>query len=120
MKNLPLILSFSAVIGLVLLIVSAALGVPVPFARVALDIVELSVVAGVVGFFLADYARPRSRDYGPVRVAEPTREVARVAPAALDERLIPVPVELPIDEAVTVNFMETLGMRNNPATVSLM
>src|ERR1035441_9227933 len=58
MKKLPSILSFSAVIGLVLLLVSAALGVSVPFARIASGIVEFSVVAGMLGFFLADYAAP--------------------------------------------------------------
>jgi len=117
MKNLPFILSFSAVIGLVLLIVSAALGVPVPFARIASDVVALSVVAGVLGFFLADYGAPRSSDYAPVRVDEATRVVA---PAALDERLIPVPIELPADDVITVNLMETLKMRNDPMTISLM
>jgi len=117
MKNLPFILSFSAVIGLVLLIVSAALGVSVPFARIATDVVELSVVVGVIGFFVADYGAPRSSDYSSVRVAEPRRVVA---PAAVSQRRLPVPVELPTDEEITVNLMATLEMRNDPVTVSLM
>jgi hypothetical protein len=116
MKNLPFILSFSAVIGLVLLIVSATLGVPVPFARIASDIVEISVVAGMLGFFLADYASPRSRDYAAVRAEEPKREAA---PVAVSQRRNPDPVGLPFDEAVTVDLIATLNMRNDPATVSL-
>lgn len=116
MKNLPFILSFSAVIGLVLLVVSAALGVSVPFARIASAVVELSCVAGVFGFFLAEYAAPRSRGYDAVRAAEPRREAA---PAAVSRRSVPAPVDLPFDDAITVNLMATLEMRNDPATVSL-
>jgi|CZKI01.1.fsa_nt_gi hypothetical protein len=116
MKKLPSILSFSAVIGLVLLLVSAALGVSVPFARIASGIVEFSVVAGMLGFFLADYAAPRSLDYDAVRVTEPKREAA---PVAVRQRRIPDPVGLPFDEAITANLMATLEMRNDPATVSL-
>jgi len=119
MKNLPLILSFTAAIGLVILIVTTALGVPVPFARIASNVVEFSVVAGMLGFFLADYARPRPRYYADVRVAEPKREASRVAPAFQNMRRIPDPVGLSIDDAVTLDLIAKIELRNDPASASL-
>lgn len=116
MKNLSCILSFSAVIGLVLVAACAALGVSLPFGSVILGIAGYSCAVGLFAFVLADYA-PR-RGYVPLalRAEEPQPEPA---PAVESEQDNPVPSDLPYGDPITVNLMATLEMRNDPDTVSL-
>ena len=113
MKNLPCLLTFSAVLGLLLLAAAATLGISLPFDRIAPAIVAVSCAAGVLGFLMVDYAPGRTRPTVAVRVAEPRRVVAP-APSL---RRIPSPVSY--DDGITVNIMSTLGVRTVASTVSL-
>jgi hypothetical protein len=117
MKNLSCILSFSAVIGLVLVAACAALGVSLPFGSVILGVAGYSCAVGLFAFVLADYA-PR-RGYVPLalRAEEPQLEAAPSAESEQDDH---VPSDLPYAEPITVNLIATLEMRNDPATVSLL
>jgi hypothetical protein len=117
MKNLPCIIALSTIISLALLTACAVLGVSLPYAGIASDILGISCCAGVAAFFVADYTPNRSRPYIDLGVAEPKREVAL---APVRQRYVPRPIELPVDDEITVNLMATLGLRREPATVSLM
>jgi|CZKI01.1.fsa_nt_gi hypothetical protein len=116
MKNLSLVLSFSAVIGLVFVAACAALGVSLPFGSVILGIVGYSCAVGLFAFVLVDYAPQRGYVPLALRAEEPHHEVA---PAAESEQDGFVPDDLPYGDPITVNLMATLEMRNDPATVSL-
>jgi hypothetical protein len=119
MKNIPYVIAFSAFIGLVLLAVFAAMGISLPFAYIASDIVGFSCAAGVLSFLIMDYA-PRG-GYQPVdiRVVEPKLEIVRADPPAADTCGVPVPIEVPFYDEVTLNLMSTFGASNDPATVSM-
>jgi hypothetical protein len=117
MKNLPCIIALSTIISLALLTACAVLGVSLPYALIASDIIAISCCAGVIAFFVAEYTPNRSRPYIELGVAEQKREFA---PVTLSQRCVPRPVGLLVDDGITVNLMATLGLRREPATVSLM
>jgi hypothetical protein len=116
MKNLPCLLTFSAVLGLILLAAAAVLGVSLPFDRIAPAIVGFSCVAGVVGFLMVDYAPSRSGPTVAARVAQPKRVLA---PSAVSQRRISSPAALSYDDTITLNLTGTVGMRTVSGTVSL-
>ena len=70
MKNLPCIIALSTIISLALLTACAVLGVSLPYALIASDIIAISCCAGVIAFFVAEYTPNRSRPYIELGVAE--------------------------------------------------
>lgn len=115
MKNIPCLLAFSAVLSLILLAAAAALGVPLPFDRVAPVVVGFSCAAGVLGFVMVDYAPGRMRPTVASRIAQP-KAVSVPAPASL--RRHPSPAGSKLADEITVNLMGTFGARTVSATVS--
>ena len=118
MKNLPCIIFLSALASLLLVTAAASLGVSFPLALVTSDIVGFSCAAGVLAIFLTDYA-PRSSRSGaePVRSTESKREIEPAAQAAVSRCSVVRRNEPFSDDSGT---MATFGLRNDPATVSLM
>lgn len=106
-------------IGLLLIAALAALGVSFPFPIVASDFIGFSCGAGILAFFVADYAPKGPRLTDSVRVAETTLVAVPVARTSSAKRHPDLQVGPPIDEGITVNIMATLGQRADPSTVSL-
>src|ERR1035438_10681975 len=67
MKNLSLVLSFSAVIGLVFVAACAALGVSLPFGSVILGIVGYSCAVGLFAFVLVDRSEEHTSELQSLR-----------------------------------------------------
>lgn len=116
MKNLFCILSFSAILALLLLAVPAAAGISLPFESIASDVLGISCGVGVLGFFLADYGPRKTPDYRAVRAPEPRRNAV---PAPSAWRSIPLPNAVSFDGMSTVNLVVPMEMRDDPATASL-
>ena len=108
MKNLLGIISLFAIASLAVLAVAAVLGVSSPSWSVVTRIVGFSWAAGVLAMFVTDYAPRRSYNVGAAGcTVEAMREV--------------VPAKArPYAGAVTAEAMATLGLANDPATVSLL
>ncbi len=107
MKNLPVFVMLFATAVLVALGAAAVAGVTFPYWSAALQVAAVAWAAGMLAVFVADYA-PRRTGPAPVVVpaAEPSRApvpAARTAPA----------------DAFPVEAMATLGLGNDPATLSL-
>jgi hypothetical protein len=117
MKNLPYIVSLATIICLVILAALAALGVSLPYVSIASDVIGFSCGAGVLSFFLADYAAGRPNHYVDLRSAEPKSEVALVAPTG--QKRARRRVELPLDPATTLNLIREIRLRDEPSTLSL-
>jgi hypothetical protein len=115
MKNLPCILSFSAIFSLLALTVLSALGVSMPFDRIASDVLGISCGVSVLGFLLADYGPRGMPDYRAAPALAPKRVVAPAASRRVGHSFYPG-----YDDAITVNLMSSLELRNDPSTVSLM
>jgi hypothetical protein len=108
MKNLTGIISLFAIASLAVLAVASALGVSSPSWSVISRIVGISWTAGVLAIFVMDYAPRRTCSFGaPVRTAQ-----AKRAAVPADAR--------PFAGAAAAEAMATLGLTNDPATVSLM
>lgn len=113
MKTFPLIISVAAIAGLVFLAAAATLGVSFPFAFVASHLVGYSCAAGVLTFFLKDYAPRTPRfDAEAFRAAEAKRESETAVATGPDQR--------PCPDSIAEEALATLGFCNDPATVSLM
>ena len=107
MKNLPALVMLAATAVLVALAAAAVAGVTFPYWTVTLQVAAFAWAAGMLAVFVADYAPRRT---GPA----PT-----VAPAAAPRRAPePAARSVPAD-AFRVGAMATLGLGNNPATLSL-
>ena len=108
MKNLPGIISLFAIASLAVLAVASVLGVSSPTWTVASRIVGLSWTAGALAMFVTDYSPRHSYNVGAAaRTAVAMREV--------------VPAKArPFAGAATAEAVATLGLANDPATVSLM
>jgi hypothetical protein len=117
MKNLPYIVLLAPILCLVILAALAALGVSLPYISIASDIVGFSCGAGVISFFLADYAAGRPNHYVDLRSAEPKSEVALVAPTR--QKRARRRVELPFEPAMTLNLMREIRLRDEPSNLSL-
>ena len=117
MKNLPCIIFLSAIASLLLLAVASALGVSIAYWSVAAHIGAFSGAAGVLAIFLTDYAPRRGYNAGP---ALPNAEAATAlgVTRTVRSRLAPAN-ERPLDVTVIEGAMATLGLRNDPATVSI-
>ena len=116
MKNLPCIIASSALISLVLVTIAASLIDSFPYVLVVTHIIGFSGGAGLLSLFLADYA-PRSCD-AEVPAAQTERKVKPVAPPVVRQRGMVVSTDHPFG-ALTDEAMATLGMCNDPATLSL-
>ncbi len=108
MKNLLGIISLFAIASLAVLAVASVLGVSSPSWSVVTRIVGFSWAAGVLAMFVTDYAPRHTYNVGAAGcTAEAMREV--------------VPAKArPYAGAVTAEAMATLGLANDPATVSLL
>ncbi len=114
MKHAPSILAFSAIIGLLLLAVFETLGIPLPFATTASDIVGFSGSAGLLSFLAMDYLPARGRKPIDLRATASKPEVAKAAAGKRD-----VPVRVRERSYAASELMPTMGLSNDPATVSL-
>lgn len=112
MKNLPCIIFLSAIASLLFLAVACSLGAPVQYWFVAARILAASGAAGMLAIFLADYAPRPSYQVGAARTAKPAPVASRSRPVCSGER--------PYDITVVEGAMATLGLRNDPVTVSLL
>ena len=108
MKNLLGIISLFAIASLAVLAVASVLGFSSPSWSLVTRVVGFSWAAGVLAMFVTDYAPRHSYNVGAaVRTAEAMPEV--------------VPAKArPYADAATAEAMATLGLANDPATVSLL
>ena len=114
MKTLSCIISVAALAGLVLLAAASVLGLSFPFALVASQVVGFSSAAGVFAFFLRDYA-PRGRRYDAVKVRKPAAHRQETfAPGRRGARSGAGEYYHSVAEGALL----TLGLRNDPATLS--
>jgi hypothetical protein len=108
MKNLPGIISLFAIASLAVLAVASVLGFSSPSWSVVTRVVGFSWAAGVLAMFVTDYAPRHTYQVGAA---------ARTAEAMPEA----VPAKArPYARAVPAEAMATLGLANDPATVSLM
>gem|GEM_PF-2987352 len=114
MKNLISIVSLSALASLAVLAALAAFNVSLPYACIASDIVGFSAGAGVLAFFVADYAPSKSL----IDLDEARRKRNALAPASRLE-VNPEPVESAFDPSGTLNWLAGGSMEQEPSTVSL-
>ena len=119
MKNLTALISLVAIASLAVLAVASVLGFCSPSWSVASRMIGLSCAAGMLAMFVTDYA-PR-RPYGVsavARAAEAKREYVPVVRAAVSQqRMVPAKAR-PFWGAAPAGALATLGLTNNPATVS--
>ena len=106
MKNLPGIISLFAIASLAVLAVASVLGVSSPSWSVVTRIVGFSWAAGVLAMFVTDYAPRHTYNIGA------TECTAEAVPAVVPVQARPY--------AGAAEAMATLGLANDPATVSLM
>ena len=106
MKNLPGIISLFAIASLAVLAVASVLGVSSPSWSVVTRIVGFSWAAGVLAMFVTDYAPRHTYNIGA------TECTADAVPAVVPVQARPY--------AGAAEAMATLGLANDPATVSLM
>ena len=121
MKNLFGMIALFAVASLVLLAVAAIVGVSAPTWTVASRVAAFAWAAGVLALFVTDYTPHHS--YGaPITASAPVvaRESVPVAKAVANKRrMIPARTRSAADPA-PAGAMATLGLYNDPATVSLL
>ena len=106
MENLPGIISLFAIASLAVLAVASVLGVSSPSWSVVTRIVGFSWAAGVLAMFVTDYAPRHTYNIGA------TECTAEAVPAVVPVQARPY--------AGAAEAMATLGLANDPATVSLM
>jgi hypothetical protein len=120
MKNLPAIISIATVAVLLLLAVAASVIDSLPFALIASYVVGFACSLSLLALFVADYAPRSPRLIALVSSeAEEKRAHGAAARAAATEHLLDHQADAPYSDPITVNFMATMGLRNDPATVSL-
>jgi hypothetical protein len=106
MKNLPVLIALTALAALVLLAVVSSVMASVPFVPVATYIVSAACPLGLVGMFIGDYTRRAPQvDLSPEEVRE-----TRFAPGHRETREV-APV-------VPMDVLSTMGIRNDPATLT--
>jgi len=113
MKYLPTIIALAAVAALLLVGCAAVVGVSSPSWSLAARVAGFAWAAGAIGLFLADYA-PR-HSYGDRTAVRVPAAQAVVSP----RRMIPAQAR-PAADGTPAGAMVTLGLSNDPATVSLM
>jgi hypothetical protein len=110
MKNLVPITSIATIAALLLLAVAASFIDSLPFALIASYVVGFACSASLLAVFIADYS-PRSPRPIPIARRElEAAESARWAQGRFDPSF---------DDQVTVNILSTVGLRDDPATLSL-
>ena len=106
MKNLPVLIALTALAALVLLAVVSSVVDSVPFVLPATYIVSAACSLGLVGLFIGDYAnRSPQLNLSPEQVQQAR---ARPDPQEASEVVPLVPGDV----------LSTLGIRNDPATLS--
>jgi hypothetical protein len=119
MKNLPCLIFLAAIASLILLAAASFLGLPFPLLHVASIVTGFFGAAGVLALFLVDYRPRRAYDDPVVSPAEAKREIAPAMPAAFNLRRIVRPHQR-TGRPVSGGALATLGLNNNPATLSLL
>lgn len=121
MKNLFGMIALFAVASLVLLAVAAIAGVSSPTWTVASRVAAFAWAAGVLAMFVTDYT-PR-HSYGDPITAPATvvaRERVPAAKAAVSQRRMVPAKARPAADPAPAGALATLGLYNDPATVSLL
>jgi hypothetical protein len=115
MKNLPAIVSLSIIATLLLLAVAASVNTSVSFALIASYVVGFACAASMVASLIVDYnSAPTLIELEVRRTAE---ELKR---QDAEDRLAARALAQTYDDPITVNFMSTFSIRNEPPTVSLL
>jgi uncharacterized protein (DUF58 family) len=117
MKNLPAIASIATVAVLLLLAVAASLIDSLPFAFIASYVVGFGCSIGLLAMFISDYGPSTPR---PLAIVTREVEERRALEAARAAAAQGQPVETAYNDPITVSWMSTLGLQNDPATVSLL
>jgi hypothetical protein len=120
MKNLPCIIFLATLASLVLLAAASFAGLSFRFLHVALTVVGFSGAAGVLALFLVDYGPRRPLDRPAVSIPETKRETAPAAAAGFDQRRVVLRTKRPSAGSLAGGAFATLGLRNDPATLSLL
>jgi hypothetical protein len=106
MKNIPALITLTALAALVLLAVVSSVVASVPFMPIAAYIVSTACSSGLVGIFLNDYSRRTPQiDLSPEKACQP-----RLQPSQRQARAM-VP-------AAPRGVWAPRGIRNDPATLS--
>jgi hypothetical protein len=120
MKNLPAITAIATVAVLLLLAVAASVIDSFPLAYIASYVVGFGCSIEILVLFISDYSPRAPRLIAIVsREAEERRQLgaARAVPAQCQPEQL---VETAYDDPITVNWMSTIGLQNDQATLSLM
>lgn len=120
MKNLPCYIFLAAIASLVLLAAASSLGLSFPFLHVAAIVVGVSGAAGVLALFLVDYAPRSSRKSAAISSEETKRDTASAVPAAFNHRRMVFRRNRHPAGSAAGGTLVTLGLRNDPATLSLL
>lgn len=116
MKNIVPITSIATIAALLLLAVAASFIDSLPFAFIASYVVGFACSASLLAVFIADYS-PRSPR--PIPIVSREVETRRELEAAESSAPAQGRFEPSFDDQVTVNILSTVGLRNDPATLSL-
>jgi hypothetical protein len=119
MKNLPAITSIATLAVLLLLAVAASVIDSIPFAIIASYVVGFGCSIGFLAVFLADYDPRSPRPVAVVTTEAEARRKLEAAMAAAAQHELDGQMDTPFGEPVTVNLLSTMGLRNDPATLSL-
>lgn len=118
MKNVPSIISLATVAVLLLLAVAASFIDSLPFAFVASYVVGFACSVGFLALFLADYGSTSPRLIAiDFKEAEAKREAAARATRA--QRRPDPQFGAPCREPVAPELLATIGLRNDPSTLSI-
>jgi hypothetical protein len=105
MKSLPAIISLATAAILLLLAVAASVINSLPFALIASYVVGFGCSAAFLALFAADYS--------------PRRPIEIVVKETEEKRELAWPNSSGAEDSITVNFLSTMGLRKDPATLSL-
>jgi hypothetical protein len=114
MKNLISIVSLTGLASLVVLAVLAAFDVSLPYACIASDVIGFSAGAGVLAFFVADYAPSR-----PLIDLQAVQVERNALASARHLEVNPDPVDMAFDPNATLNWLGSSSMEQEPSTLSL-
>jgi hypothetical protein len=119
MKNMPAVITFATVAVLLLLGIAASFIDSIPFALIASYVVGFGCSVGFLAMFLADYGLRAPRLSAIViREADERTELAEVAEASVSGSQPDWEIRAPFDDPITMMTRSTIGLMNDPATLS--
>jgi hypothetical protein len=117
MKSLPAVVTLTTVAILLLLAVASSFFPDLPFTPIASCVVGVSCAVGVVASFVADYGPGSTR---PIAIRVRETQLQDEPALAARRRSLGRQID-PRPDIVAVNdLMATIGMRNDPATLSML